>query len=133
MPGLAEVGDSHGERKALLQRSVLNVRVSQLYRADFEARNLRKVRKLVNRVCNEAKTAPVELLASLVSAFDKLCERERVLLRIPLPQAAKAPEPRRVSGQTLNYTELPVEQPATMHDATSQDATTSSSPVTSPS
>jgi len=100
MPGLEEIGDGTGERKLLLRRSVLNIRVGQLYKADFETRNLRKIRKLSNRVCNEAKTAPVELLGMLVSAFDKLCERERILLRIPLPAAAKSSEPRTIPGRT---------------------------------
>lgn len=89
MPGLAEVGEAKGERISLIRRGNRNVRIAQLYRADYEARGLRRVKKAADRTASEIKTAPAELLPALVRALDVLLERERILLRIPLPRPSE--------------------------------------------
>jgi hypothetical protein len=118
MPGLAEVGDSKGERKALLNRSVRNVRISQLHKADYEAYWLRKSRREVKWLAKMASHCRTFAGHCAISReIREWCERERILLRIPLPQAAKAPEPRRVSG-AVSYSDVPRSGSLVMEDAT---------------
>jgi len=101
MPGLAEVGDSKGERNALLNRSVRNVRITQIHKADFEAYWLRKSRrevKWLSKLASHCRTFAGH--CSISREIREWCERERILLRIPLPASAKSSEPRSIPGRT---------------------------------
>jgi hypothetical protein len=102
------------------------------YRADYELHWLRKLRKQsvkIGRLMNKCRT--FKGYAELSRALIDLCERERILLRIPLPQAAKAPEPRRVSG-AVSYSDVPRSGSLVMEDATPTGESATPTPPAAP-
>jgi hypothetical protein len=122
MPGIAELQDRNKSYKSLQSASAANSTGMVWYRADYELHWLRKSRKecvKIGRLMKRCRT--FKGYAELSRALLEWCERERILLRIPLPASVKAPEPRRVSGSTVNYTELPASEPAVMYEAGASD------------
>lgn len=96
----------------------ISVRRIQLRKAGYEGESLAdvaKARRIARRGMLHARDA--DTFVKYSRELERWIERERVLLRIPLPQAAKAPEPRRVSS-SVNYTELPRSAPAVMDEST---------------
>jgi hypothetical protein len=99
----------NSSRNTLPRRSARNSIGLLHYRSDYELRSLRLVREGIKR----ARKGMIHAIDAATFAIysrelDRLIERERILLRIPLPQAAKAPEPRSVRGRASN---LIVEEP----------------------
>lgn len=87
------------------------------YRSDYELRSLRLVREGIKRARKGMMNArDADTFAIYNREMDRLIERERILLRIPLPQATKSQE-RRVAAASVNYTELPRSAPAMMDES----------------
>jgi len=112
-------------RNTLTQKVTANASGVTWYRADYELRQLRRIKEITKRTMKllmHARTC--ELFVQYSRELDRWMERERILLRIPLPQAAKAPEPRRVSS-SVSYTDLPRSAPDVIDEATPAAQTTS--------
>lgn len=80
-------------RNSLPQKVTANVSGLNWYRADYELRQLRKVKEVTKRTYKllmHART--MESFVQYSKELDRWIERERILLRIPLPreQPAKA-------------------------------------------
>lgn len=90
--------DRNGTYKSLKSASAANANGIIWYRSDYELHWLRKLRKQsvkIGRLMNKCRTFAG--YAALSRALVELCERERILLRIPLP---KAVEPAVKTAQT---------------------------------
>ncbi len=123
---ITEESDGDFNRNTLPRKVERNARGTVIYRSDYELRGLRKIKTLTlaaMRDFGEAKTVMERIAAG---RFVIECmERERILLRIPLPASAKAPEPRRVPGQ-VSYNDAGRSGPLVM-----EDAQPSAQPITS--
>jgi hypothetical protein len=95
--------DRNGTYKSLQSASAANANGIVWYRADYELHWLRKLRResvKIGRLMKRCRT--FKGYAELSHALMDLCERERILLRIPLPAAAKSSEPRSIPGRTTS-------------------------------
>lgn len=101
---LAEIAEAHG--RLARSKSFLPRRVSQnsagllIYRADYELQSLRKSRKLRNKAFEGAmQSKDADTFATYSRELERWIERERILLRIPMPRGGKETEKRANSPQ----------------------------------
>jgi hypothetical protein len=100
-------------RNSLNQKVTANVSGLNWYRADYELRQLRRIKEISKRTFKllmHARTC--ESFVQFSRELDRWIERERILLRIPLPASAKVAEPK--SRGSLNQVQrgLVVEEQA---------------------
>lgn len=92
MAGLSEVQDSKGERNLLMNNAVRNARISQIYRSDYESYWLRRSRREIKKLGRLLKHCRTFVGCVQISKeIREWCERERVLLKIPLPASQQQP------------------------------------------
>lgn len=131
---IEETGKS--DRNSLPRKTTRNSIGAVWYRADYELRSLRDVKRAKREVWKCIDAGPDAItLCTLIRELDRLIERERVLLRIPLPASAKSVEPRRVVNGSVSYTDLvpgPVSTPSHPDTSLVMSDESVSQPVTSP-
>lgn len=101
---LAELGHEKNPSKSLLPRKQTRNALGILwFRCDYELRWLRKCQRAVKRLERKMRTVrEVPELIGLSKALLDWSERERILLRIPLPAASKVPEPKYRNGKLVS-------------------------------
>jgi len=93
----------NSSRNTLPRRSARNSIGLLHYRSDYELRSLRLVREGIKRARKGMMHAiDADTFSIYTRELDRLIERERILLRIPLPASAKSSEPRSIPGRTTS-------------------------------